>query len=90
MGPFDTIPESDWIAARESREAVTRPGKFQGCAPYVPFFWQVTLDGCADYCDATGAHSVEVTAADKVLFPELKRRKRVRLVERDDGFVVEV
>lgn len=73
----------------ESREAVRHPGKFEGCAPYVPYFWSVYLEGCADRDDGS-VLGFDVTADDKALFPELKKRRTVRLMETDSGFVVEV
>lgn len=70
-------------------ETVKGPGKFEGCAAYVPFYWEAYLNGCAD--DDDGEVLIfDVMPEDKQLFPELKRRKRVKLLERDDGFVVEV
>ena len=75
---------------RDVYEAMGRgPGKFEGCASYVPFYWDAYLNGCADDDDGK-VLSFDVTEDDKVLFPELKRRKRVKLVETDDGFVCEV
>jgi hypothetical protein len=68
---------------------VKRPGKFEGEQAYVPYFWDCYLDGGADGDDGK-VLTFDVTDADRLLFPELSRRKRVRLVERDDGFVVEV
>ena len=72
----------------ESRDDVTHPGKFEGCAPYVPYFWSIYLEGGADRDDGT-ILGFDVTADDKALFPELKRRRTVRLCETDSGFVVE-
>lgn len=74
---------------KEFEAAVARPGKFEGEARYVPYFWQAFLNGCADRDDGT-VLGFDVTAEDKALFPELKRRHTVKLIERDDGFVVEV
>lgn len=68
---------------------VSRPGKFQGEAPYVPFFWEAFLNGCADRDDGKTL-GFDVTADDRALFPELKGRRTVRLQETGDGFVVEV
>jgi hypothetical protein len=56
---------------------------------YVPYFWDAYLNGCADRDDGT-VLGFDVTREDKAIFPELKRRRTVRLIQRDDGFVVEV
>jgi hypothetical protein len=84
----DTIPFADWQNALASREACRHPGKFQGCAPYVAFYWDAYLDGGADRDDGDTL-GFNVTAADRVLFPELRGRRAVRLRETSDGFVVE-
>ena len=67
---------------------ITDLGKFEGEARYLPYFYAVYLDGCAD--DDGDVISVPVTADDRLVFPELKRRKRVRFVVEDNGFVTEV
>lgn len=68
---------------------ITSPGKFEGEAIYVPYFWDAYLNGCADRDDGT-VLGFDVTKEDKVMFPELKRKRTVKLIQRDDGFVVEV
>ena len=77
------------LTATESREAVRHNGKFEGCAPYVPFFWSAALDGGADRDDGR-VYGFDITADDRALFPELKGRRTVRLYETNDGFVLEV
>lgn len=67
---------------------IASPGKFEGEMIYVPFFWEAFLNGRADRDDGT-VLGFDVTAEDKAEFPELKGRRSVRLVERDDGFVCE-
>jgi hypothetical protein len=73
----------------EYEDMVRRPGKFEGEARYVPYFWEAFLDGFADSDDGE-VIGFRVSEQDKTLFPELKKRKWVRLYEREDGFVVEV
>jgi len=68
---------------------VSRPGKFEGEAPYVPYYWEAFLSGCADRDDGR-VLGFDVTAEDKALFPELAKRRTVKLMETDQGFVVEV
>lgn len=68
---------------------IRSPGKFEGEAVYVPHFWDIYLNGFADSDDGT-ALGFDVLPEDKVEFPELKRRRCVKLMERDDGFVVEL
>jgi hypothetical protein len=73
----------------EYKDDVSRPGKFQGEQPYVPYFWECFLDGFADR-DNGSVLEFDVWEEDKKLFPELKNRHTVKLVEEDNGFVTEV
>ena len=70
-------------------EIVSRPGKFEGEKPYVPFYWDAYLDGMADRDDGE-VLGFDVLPEDKDIFPELKRRRTVKIKELDSGFVVEV
>lgn len=78
--------ETDYIV-REGR--ICSPGKFEGEMAYVPYYWDIYLNGCADR-DNGNVLGFDVTAEDKQEFPELRRRHTVKLYERDDGFVCEV
>ena len=71
---------------REKYKAMTRhPGKFEGEAAYVPYFYEKFLDGLGEQRgDGTLFH---VTAQDRDVFPELKGRRTIRIRESDDGFV---
>ena len=74
----------------ECLDAVGHPGKFEGCAPYVPFYWEIYLDGGADRDDGR-VLGFDITAEDRAMFPELgARRRTVKLFETDQGFVCEV
>ncbi len=77
------------ITIKECEEHVEGPGKFEGEARYVPYFWDVYMDGGADDDDGT-VLTFNVSDEDKKLFPELRGRKRVKLMEQDSGFVVEL
>jgi hypothetical protein len=68
---------------------IRSPGKFEGEMIYVPFYWDVFLNGCADNDD--GRRLVfKVTREDKDQFPELRRRRSVVLIEDEQGFVREL
>jgi hypothetical protein len=60
---------------------IASPGKFEGEMVYVPFYWEAN--------DGTVLR-FRVTPEDKIEFPELIRRRVVRLVEDGQGFVREV
>ena len=68
---------------------VTHPGKFEGENIYVPYFWGQYLEGAYDRDDGD-ILEFDVTEDDIRLFPELASRKVVAIMERDDGFVIEV
>jgi hypothetical protein len=68
---------------------IRSPGQFEGEMIYVPYFWDTYLDGFADRDDGH-VLGFDVTTEDKAEFPELRRRRTVRLIQRDDGFVCEV
>ena len=67
---------------------IRTPGQFEGEMLYVPYFWDAYLNGFADQDDGNVLYFV-VTDDDKIQFPELKRRKVIRLYQREDGFVCE-
>jgi hypothetical protein len=73
----------------DDRGIIRSPGKFEGEMLYVPHFWDVFLNGFADRDDGK-VLGFDVTADDKKEFPELKRRRTVKIVEDLNGFVVEV
>jgi hypothetical protein len=73
----------------DDRGVINSPGKFEGEPLYVPYFWDSFMNGMAD-SDHHGILGFDVTADDKKEFPELKRRRVVKLSEREGGFVVEV
>lgn len=68
---------------------IASPGQFEGEAVYVPYFWEAYLNGFADRDDGT-ILGFDLTTDDVAQFPELKGRRTVELIQRDDGFVVEV
>ena len=72
-----------------SNGRIISPGMFEGEMVYVPYFWNMYMEGFYD-SDYGGVLGFHVVAEDKQLFPELKGRKAVKLYQRDDGFVCEV
>lgn len=71
------------------KEETKHPGKFEGEPPYVPYFWDAFLNGLQDSDDGK-ILVFNVTAEDKAIFPELRRRRAVKLMQSDQGFVMEV
>lgn len=70
-----------------SHGVITTPGKFEDQLVYVPYFWEMYLDGGADEDDGE-ILTFTVTAADVTEFPELRDVKVVRMYETDQGFVI--
>lgn len=68
---------------------IRSPGAFEGEMIYVPYFWQIFLEGGADEDDG---HELrfDITEIDREAFPELGDREVISLYQRDDGFVCEV
>ncbi len=77
------------VTRQQCADQVCRPGKFQGEAIYVPYYWDLWLQGCADEDDGT-IIKFTVTDADRLVFPELGLINEVKLRETDDGFVQQV
>jgi len=77
------------MTRKECVEAINHPGKFEGEAIYVPYFWEAFLNGFADRDDGT-VLGFDVSAEDHDMFPELKGRHTVKLIETDHGFVSEI
>jgi hypothetical protein len=71
------------------RGRITSPGKFEGEMCYVPYYWEIYLNGFADRDDGQ-VLGFDISAEDKFLFPMLRKRRTVKLYARDDGFVVEI
>ena len=71
---------------------ITQPGKFEGEPIFVPYYWDVAMNGFADSDDGK-VFGFRFTAAgdDFEVWPELKRwlgRKRsMKLYEDSQGFV---
>ena len=87
--PADSVASGQWqYTIRYGR--ITDPGKFEGERPYVPFYWDQYLNGCADSDDGRVLR-FKVTKDDRQLFPGMLNRRRViSLIQTDYGFVCEV
>lgn len=83
----DVLNDYDMLNGR-----IVSPGKFEGEPIYVPYFWDMTLSGCApdEEFDEDGNHiySCHVHAEDHAQFPEeLRLVACVYLWEDEQGFV---
>jgi len=65
------------------------PGQFQGQCRYVPYYWDLYMQGVADR-DNGRILGFDISPKDRKIFPELKRRRTVKLIKDDQGFVCEV
>ena len=68
---------------------ILSPGKFEGEQVYVPYFWEKSLEGWADF-EADDDPVFLVMPEDRALFPELGGTRSLRLHEDSQGFVREV
>jgi hypothetical protein len=74
----------------EYEEDARGPGKFEGEASYVPYYWELYMRGFADKDDGRTLR-FRVTPEERGAFsPDLKGRRVITLLEREDGFVVEL
>jgi hypothetical protein len=65
----------------------SHPGQFENEPSYVPYFWDVYMNGGADRDDGSTL-GFDVRPIDRAIFPDLKNRRTVKIRQRDDGFVV--
>ena len=81
-------PPSEFMGYRVSSHSgtITQPGKFEGEMYYVPFFWNVVMEGFAEDM-SDGSARVELEAEDWQKFPETRGFHYIRLYESDQGFV---
>lgn len=67
-------------------EVVSRPGKFQGEPPYVPYLYKEARDYGIEN-EGDGTLLMDVSDQDRELFPELEGIQQVRLFEDEVGFI---
>jgi len=96
MIDFPTVREISKIRSEilrnykiNERGMISSPGKFESEMLYVPYFWNLGLEGSADR-DNGKIFGFDISPEEKFVFPELRGRRTVKLYERDDGFVVEL
>jgi len=63
------------------------PGKFEGEPIYASYIWDCALGGCSEDV-GDGIYRVELSVADKIVFPELGDASSVLAYECDNGFVL--
>ncbi len=68
---------------------IKTPGQFEGEMYYVPYFWKLGIEGMADEDDGV-TFTFRLTAEDKERFPELRKRRTLKLREDGQGFVYEL
>jgi hypothetical protein len=73
----------------DAQGIIRNPGKFEGEMLYVPYFWDLYMNGCATNETEDSILIFVVEPEDAEAFPELEDKEQVRLWEQDQGFVVE-
>lgn len=71
-------PDSDGI--------IRQPGKFESEMLYVPYFWDMSLEGGAEY-DFGRTQFFKIDETDRANFPELGSYYGIGLEETSQGFV---
>jgi hypothetical protein len=75
---------------QEYEEIVSYPGKFERESAYVPYFWDLYLNGGGDnYTDENDIFVtwIDFDAADYDMWPELEGYDSIKLIEDSQGFV---
>ena len=68
------------------RSLVKSPGRFEGEEAYVPYFYDLSLEGDGE--DTTdGSIMFDILKADIEKFPELSGKKKIWLTIAENGFV---
>lgn len=65
---------------------ITDPGKFEGEMLYIPYFWQVSLDGCVDI-KPNGEISIEIEDLDIKAFEDWLDYFQTRGINKIEGLV---
>ena len=68
---------------------IKNPGQFDGEPIYLPHYWDIYLNGGADR-DNGQIIGFDISADDKLEFPELKNRRTIRMIQTESGFICEV
>jgi hypothetical protein len=75
----------------DERGVIRNPGKFEAEPCYVPYFWEMTMDGSAEtmvWTDESSSYVVEIGDIDKMEWPELPADcAALHMSESDQGFV---
>lgn len=69
---------------------ILSPGKFEGEMVYLPYYYDLAMEGRGDMNDDDVVVAFEVLPEEREVFPELGRASEVRLMETDQGFATEV
>jgi len=66
---------------------ITDPGKFEGEMLYIPYFWQVSLDGCGEFRSTDSTVSVDIEDFDVKTFEDWLDYFRTRKLDKVEGLV---
>ncbi len=66
---------------------IQSPGKFEGEMLYVPYFWDMVMNGMHDHEREDGTCVIDVEEDDRKMFPDLENIDYVTLYEDGNGFV---
>lgn len=65
---------------------IENAGKFEGCMYYMPYFWDMFLNGGYDSIDDDYIY-FNLNDDDKKMFPELEEYQQLVIYENENGFV---
>jgi hypothetical protein len=87
MSQFD-LSELEAKERQHYQAVVAEPGPYQGEHPACPYYWEVCLDGAYDGDLGDYGFAVDVTPADRRVFPDLAGTDVVVLIDAPDSGVV--
>lgn len=93
LGRVEALTEEERAEVRAECEAdVSRPGKYEGQAPHVPYFHAAALNGLQDDTWYDGDFPFDVFTVrecDRAIFPNLTVGGMIVIYEIEQGFVCE-
>lgn len=91
IGLANSMMELTVLLREDCRVEVDSPGKYEGEAPYVPWFDQLRPEEHYPFHDGATLSKHKITDRDRALFPELKRYgEYIYLGMKSDGLVFEL
>ena len=77
----------DYILKIDEEKTIISPGKFEGEQYYVPYYYDLYLDGAYDEITEDKEIIFKINDEDKEMFPELLHVDSLYLFQDEQGFI---